>query len=149
MESNFKDMLFLFIKSFHSLDNSDPNFPHGLKKLDLWKMPDVLIVHLKRFVQHPRLHIWVKQDSPIKFPINEFDIGHYSINSSEKDKKYELFAVSNHSGGTDHGHYTAFCVRDGEWFEFDDEFVQRVENENQVCTRNGYVLFYRLKGQLQ
>ncbi|KAH6565384.1 hypothetical protein BASA62_007314 [Batrachochytrium salamandrivorans] len=117
---------------------------HGLKKLDLWKLPEILIVHLKRFVLHPRLQIWTKLESVVDFPLDQFQIGKFSVCKNEEFKSYELFSVSNHIGGTERGHYTAFCKRMGKWYQFDDEVVEAVE-DHRVSSKWGYVLFFRLK----
>ncbi|CAJ0749416.1 6692_t:CDS:2, partial [Entrophospora sp. SA101] len=56
---------------------------------------------------------------------------------------YDLYAVSNHYGGLNGGHYTA-CVRNGfknEWYNFDDSRVSNC-NEGSVKSRAAYNLFY-------
>ena len=60
---------------------------------------------------------------------------------------YDLYAVSNHIGGINGGHYTAFCKNqlDGNWYKFDDSNVKKLE-EGGVCNKNAYLLFYRRKG---
>lgn len=67
---------------------------------------------------------------------------------------YDLFAISNHFGGTGGGHYTAFCkyinfyVRNsitGEWYDFDDSSVDLIKNKDNLVSENAYILFYRRK----
>lgn len=67
---------------------------------------------------------------------------------------YDLFAISNHFGGTGGGHYTAFCkyinfyVRNsitGEWYDFDDSSVDLIKNKDSLVSENAYILFYRRK----
>ncbi|KAI8927686.1 hypothetical protein BC831DRAFT_159468 [Entophlyctis helioformis] len=118
---------------------------NGMKKLDLWKLPEVLIVHLKRFGLHPRYNVWTKLDDFVDYPLYNFNMGRYSVCADELDKSYELIAVSNHVGGTERGHYTAFCKRRDVWSYFDDDSVTFDVNEEYIANRNGYVLFYRLK----
>jgi ubiquitin carboxyl-terminal hydrolase 4/11 len=57
---------------------------------------------------------------------------------------YDLFAVSNHSGGLGGGHYTAYGknFRTGKWYMFNDSSTHEV-NPEEVVTRSAYVLFYR------
>ena len=73
-----------------------------------------------------------------------------------QDKKYiyDLYAVSNHYGSLNGGHYTAFCQNPiaRKWFEFDDTHVTKVspkndldEIERAVVGKAAYVLFYRLR----
>ena len=64
---------------------------------------------------------------------------------NQHDKSiYDLYAVSNHYGSLNGGHYTAFCQNPvhKKWFEFDDTDVTKVEPQNTV-TKAAYVLFYR------
>lgn len=65
----------------------------GLKKLELWKCPDILILHLKRFVYHPRLDTWIKLNTPVDFLLDEVDITKYSLKIEEKEFVYDLFGV--------------------------------------------------------
>eukprot|EP00842_Homolaphlyctis_polyrhiza_P004770 jgi/Hompol1/5294/HPOL_001256-RA len=64
----------------------------GTKKLDLWKLPEILIVHLKRFLLHPRLQVWTKLESNVSFPVDDFHAGEFSVCEAERLKHYELFA---------------------------------------------------------
>lgn len=66
---------------------------------------------------------------------------------------YDLFGISNHSGGTGGGHYTAYCkysiyeIRNpesGNWYDFDDSYVQAV-GKNMLVSESAYILFYRRK----
>jgi ubiquitin C-terminal hydrolase len=43
---------------------------------------------------------------------------------------YELYAISNHIGDLDLGHYTTYAKNNGRWFEFDDEKVQEVSKSS-------------------
>lgn len=45
--------------------------------------------------------------------------------SRDQQLIYDLYAVSNHYGGLDGGHYTAYCKNPvaNEWFDFDDSQV--------------------------
>ena len=36
---------------------------------------------------------------------------------------YELYAVNNHRGGLNGGHYTAYIKNNGKWYHYNDEFV--------------------------
>ncbi len=60
---------------------------------------------------------------------------------------YELFAVVEHIGTMDSGHYVSFIRKDGEWFRCDDAFVSHCSKE-AVLSCNGYLLFY-IKSQLE
>jgi len=54
-----------------------------------------------------------------------------------------LYAVTNHYGVLNGGHYTAFAKNpNGQWFNFNDSTITRATPEN-VCSRAAYLLFYR------
>ncbi|ERE65727.1 ubiquitin carboxyl-terminal hydrolase 11 [Cricetulus griseus] len=116
------------------------------KKLDLWMLPEVLIIHLKRFSFSKFSR--EKLDTLVQFPIRDLDFSEFVIkpkNESTPDMyKYDLIAVSNHYGGMRDGHYTTFaCNKDsGQWHYFDDNSVSPV-NENQIESKAAYVLFYQ------
>lgn len=47
-------------------------------------------------------------------------------NGSLNDNKYSLFAVVNHSGTIETGHYTAFVrQRENQWFKCDDHLITK------------------------
>jgi len=119
------------------------------KKFDLWKTPDVLIVHLKRFSYNRVFRD--KLDTPVNFPIEGFDIGKWVVNPEfQKNSVYDLYAVSNHFGGCGGGHYTAFAknIIDKRWYNLDDSQVTLLQNpKEQVITRSAYVLFYKRRKQ--
>lgn len=59
---------------------------------------------------------------------------------------YDLFAVSEHSGGLGGGHYTAMCANflNGKWYAFNDSNVSPTTAERSVSPQ-AYVLFYGRK----
>nr|XP_044992252.1 ubiquitin carboxyl-terminal hydrolase 19 isoform X9 [Jaculus jaculus] len=121
------------------------------KQLLLWRLPNVLIVQLKRFSF--RSFIWRdKINDLVEFPVRNLDLSKFCIGQKEEQlPSYDLYAVINHYGGMIGGHYTA-CARlpndrssqrsDVGWRLFDDSTVTMVD-ESQVVTRYAYVLFYR------
>ncbi|XP_058738954.1 ubiquitin carboxyl-terminal hydrolase 8-like [Vicia villosa] len=112
------------------------------KKLDLWRLPEVLVVHLKRF-SYDR-YFKNKLETFVDFPINDLDLSTYVAHRScPSPYSYMLYAISCHYGGLGGGHYTAF-VRYGhdKWYEFDDSRVAPAEEET-VKTPAAYVLFYK------
>jgi ubiquitin C-terminal hydrolase len=121
------------------------------KKLDLWHLPEVLVVHLKRF-SYSR-YTRDKIDATVEFPIRGLDLGRAVLSASasaplsRSEHLYDLFAVSNHYGGLGGGHYTAHCRMpdDGKWYSFDDSHVQEVPEE-AVKSSAAYLLFYRRRG---
>lgn len=66
-----------------------------------------------------------------------------SIVQESEQTIYDLFAVVNHIGKIDSGHYTAQVRRDGTWFQCDDEKVSQVgDMERIVRSEKAYLVFY-------
>jgi len=114
------------------------------KKLQIWSLPSILVVHLKRFSAQG---MWRrKNDTPVDFPF-EIDLAPYCLQQAEPGESlqtvYELIAVSNHYGSTGGGHYTAFArhSESGQWHKFDDSHTAVVEAKD-VVTPAAYVLMY-------
>ena len=81
------------------------------------KLPVVASFHLKRFEHSSRLHkkISTRVDFPEIIDMSPFITGSRNIGKcetkevmTEPDNKYVLFAVINHIGTLDAGHYTSF-----------------------------------------
>ncbi|XP_076888951.1 ubiquitin carboxyl-terminal hydrolase 8-like [Bidens hawaiensis] len=111
------------------------------KKLDLWRLPEILIIHLKRFSYNRFLKD--KLETFVDFPIVDFDLSNYTVHKDCKSSiHYKLYAVSNHYGGMGGGHYTAFAQCGEKWYEFNDSQVFPI-SEDQIKTSAAYVLFYK------
>lgn len=113
------------------------------KTMTLWRLPQILIIHLKRFF-HTKAYR-EKIESFVDFPLHGLKLGDFSPNEAERKSNavYDLFACSNHMGGMSGGHYTAFVRNpvDGHWYCHDDSRVRRMP-ERDVKSNNAYVLFY-------
>ena len=73
------------------------------KKFDLWSLPPVLVIHLKRFSYSRSYRD--KIDTQVEFPLTELDLSSYLLNKNvNKTTKYNLVAVSNHYGSLGGGH---------------------------------------------
>ncbi|KAG9149373.1 hypothetical protein Leryth_003335 [Lithospermum erythrorhizon] len=113
------------------------------KKLDLWRLPEVLVIHLKRF-SYSR-SIKHKLETLVNFPIHDFDLTKYVANKNNNRRQlYELYALTNHYGGMGSGHYTAHIkvLDENRWYNFDDSHISTI-NEEEVKSAAAYVLFYR------
>ncbi|XP_031424285.1 ubiquitin carboxyl-terminal hydrolase 4 isoform X1 [Clupea harengus] len=112
------------------------------KKFDLWSLPRLLVVHLKRFSYN---RCWRdKLDTVVDFPIRDLNMSEYVCDPKAGPYVYDLIAVSNHYGGMGGGHYTAYGKNkvDGKWYYFDDSSVSSA-SEDQIVTKAAYVLFYQ------
>ncbi|XP_076133204.1 ubiquitin carboxyl-terminal hydrolase 11 [Alosa pseudoharengus] len=122
------------------------------KKLDLWSLPEVLIIHLKRFsyTKYSR----EKLDTIVEFPLRELDFSGYLLRkpgaNGEPPSRYDLMAVSNHYGGLRDGHYTSYARNkdNGQWYYFDDSKVTYAR-EDQIVTNAAYVLFYQRQDKIR
>ncbi|XP_007982402.1 ubiquitin carboxyl-terminal hydrolase 4 isoform X5 [Chlorocebus sabaeus] len=112
------------------------------KKFDLWSLPKILVVHLKRFSYN---RYWRdKLDTVVEFPIRGLNMSEFVCNPSARPYVYDLIAVSNHYGAMGVGHYTAYAKNklNGKWYYFDDSNVS-LASEDQIVTKAAYVLFYQ------
>ncbi|KPM40634.1 hypothetical protein AK830_g5925 [Neonectria ditissima] len=114
------------------------------KKFDLWKTPDILVAHLKRFSSSG----WRrdKLDVLVDFPVEGLDLTTRVIQKEEgKEEIYDLIAVDDHYGGLGGGHYTAYAKNfvDGRWYNYNDSSVSHVADPSTAVTEAAYLLFYR------
>lgn len=114
------------------------------KKLDIWRLPDILVVHLKRF-SHTRA--WRdKIDAFVDFPIHGLDLSGKALKEEDRNENvYDLYGVSNHMGGLGGGHYTAYAKNEklDQWYNFDDSHVSPVRDVETIKSSSAYLLFYR------
>ena len=131
-------------------------------RMEPWLLPDILVVHLKRFLCSARWREKIR--TKVDFPLTGLDLSSI-VSADNKDKNtrlvYDLFGVVNHHGGMTGGHYTACCksvpctpggsesvastfagADDHRWLLFDDETVAEV-CAAKVVTDAAYMLFYR------
>ncbi|XP_050388034.1 ubiquitin carboxyl-terminal hydrolase 5 isoform X2 [Argentina anserina] len=113
------------------------------KKLDLWRLPEVLVIHLKRFSYSRSMKH--KLETFVNFPIHDLDLTNYiAHNCNVGQQLYELYALTNHYGNMGSGHYTAHIklLDEDRWYSFDDSHISPI-NEEDVKSPAAYVLFYR------
>lgn len=100
------------------------------KQLSISRLPNVLCIHFKRFAHNSARHTLSKVDTKIEFP-RVFDMSPWTKNG-KKDRPtqksfYELYAVLNHIGRIDGGHYTCYVRSGKQWFFCNDTAVTKVE----------------------
>ncbi|KAF1392636.1 hypothetical protein PFLUV_G00030130 [Perca fluviatilis] len=144
---SLQDCLRLFSKEEKLTDNNKVFCRHckahrdSTKKLEIWKVPPILLVHLKRFSYEGR---WKqKLQTSVDFSLDTLDLAQYVIGPKQSLKRYSLFGVSNHYGGLDGGHYTAYCKNAPKqrWYKFDDHEVTEISTSS-VKSSAAYILFY-------
>lgn len=86
-----------------------------------------------------------KITNSVDFPLTELNLDRYCAPQSNTNVSmiYDLYAVTNHFGSLEGGHYTSYC-RDAhrqQWYHFDDTKITAVD-EQSVRSKNAYILFY-------
>jgi len=124
------------------------------KRFDIWKLPEILVVHLKRFSNSRILRD--KIDTFVDFPIEGldlevmvgerevakrlrnqgFDISSLGLGDVDESLVYDLYAVDEHLGGLGGGHYRAYALNHitKKWYHFDDSFVTESTAEQSVVS---------------
>ena len=115
------------------------------KQLTLQKLPVVASFHLKRFEHSTRLHkkITTRVDFPEIIDMTPFITGSRdTAEQADRDNKYVLFAVINHIGTLDAGHYTSYIRQHSNlWFHCNDHQILPASIQH-VLDSEGYLLFY-------
>lgn len=106
------------------------------RKTYLWRLPQILIVHLKRFVNR-----YVKNECTVQLE-QQLNLSNYCLSNDNEKAKYTLFAIGNHEGNYNFGHYFADCKNSQhQWHRFNDSHVSSI-NPKELCGQKAYVLFY-------
>jgi ubiquitin C-terminal hydrolase len=74
--------------------------------MDIWKLPSILIVHLKRFEFSSYKKSKIKEY--VDFPLKNLDLSLYVSKLQREKPIYDLFAVCNHEGFLGGGHYYSY-----------------------------------------
>jgi len=121
------------------------------KKIDLWRLPRILVVHLKRFVQTDR-YSRSKCEYRVNYP-HRAEEALVLSNHAKQEHQYSFFAMSKHMGGLSGGHYTAQVkcklrgsdgVVKSKWCHFNDTYVTEGK-EPEESDADAYLLFYEQK----
>lgn len=142
-------------------------FRDQTKRMSLWRLPPVMIIHLKRFqfTQHMRR----KLRELVVFPVEGLDFSRIiasdkeSSNTKKATKEndckdnffrpdlhdgrteplYDLYGVVHHQGALSGGHYVASLKseHDGRWRLFNDGQIYEISSKD-VVDSSAYILFY-------
>ncbi|CAI4232242.1 unnamed protein product [Auanema sp. JU1783] len=128
------------------------------KKLELFRLPPILIIQLKRFVytsSYHTMHRRSKDERRVVYPLEGLDMTSYlsDTSSTHLSTIYDLVGVVCHSGSSFFGHYismgrlTSFDTTDTEigWRSFDDSVVTN-QPISAVQSDDAYLLFYKQRG---
>ncbi|XP_064840152.1 ubiquitin carboxyl-terminal hydrolase 50-like [Oncorhynchus masou masou] len=105
------------------------------------KPPEILVLHLKRFGCHGSEKRKLRTN--VLFSLDRLDLNPFLSRPSANHTSYSLYAVVNHTGDLDMGHYTALChsTLSSSWHHFDDTAVSEVV-DFLVQSPNAYILLY-------
>lgn len=111
----------------------------SIKRLQVFRFPRVLVLHLKRFGNSRKKVRTSVSD------ISSFDASGLAY-ASGSPRRYELYAACCHSGRLNFGHYTATCIdpHSSSWYKFNDARVSSADTSDSDET-GAYMLFYRLQ----
>ncbi|GEQ69759.1 hypothetical protein JCM33374_g3433 [Metschnikowia sp. JCM 33374] len=118
------------------------------RTLRIKKMPPVLSIQLKRFKHNfandTSSKIEDRVDVPLFLNLTKYT-SDYNENTGvdvDETKVYELFAMVNHTGSVNTGHYVTYIkTSSGQWLKFDDSIITASSHE-EVKRTNAYLLFY-------
>mgnify|MGYP001157045388 CR=1 FL=1 len=113
------------------------------KGLVFFSFPEILVLTIKRFNNNSQ-----KDSRVIDFPLKDLDLSKYCKGYNKDEYKYDLYAVCNHSGAVEGGHYTSHIKNaNGLWYNFNDTTISKITNniEKYIVTNEAYCLFYEKK----
>ncbi|CAF1053922.1 unnamed protein product [Adineta ricciae] len=127
------------------------------KCMSVWRLPPILIIHLKRFKYNQYSTSYYmsstreKIDTTVKFPIHNLDMTPYCASVSEDSSdttqsRYDLYGVVNHRGSAWQEIILEFHTNMNlslGWRQFDDTRVSPLANVKDLIRSDAYVLLYR------
>nr|WOG36192.1 uncharacterized protein [Candida metapsilosis] len=130
--------------------NTCSSLQEAVKTIKVKKLPQVLVINLKRFKYDEQMDKMVKLFDSISYP---FKLRLFNTTEdANQNILYDLYALVIHiGGGPMHGHYVSICkIKAGLWLLFDDETVELVEDNfvmrffgNGPGLASAYILFYQ------
>uniref|UniRef100_A0A8R1HZH3 ubiquitinyl hydrolase 1 n=1 Tax=Caenorhabditis japonica TaxID=281687 RepID=A0A8R1HZH3_CAEJA len=127
------------------------------KRLQLYRLPPVLIIQLKRFVytaftHQSAMHRRSKDERTVEYPLESLDMSPFLAETApnRNSTMYDLTGVVCHNGSSYFGHYISMgrladfdsAKTKIEWRQFDDSMVSR-QSAGNIQTDDAYLLFYK------
>lgn len=117
---------------------------NATKKFDISRLPPILVIALKRFTHEE--DSWLqKKENLVTYPLEGLDMERFTVEGSEQRyTKYNLYAMSTHTGTLRAGHYKAICKNHltEKWYMFDDQSVEALPAHSVRNNPEVYILFY-------
>ena len=120
----------------------------SLKRISIHRLPEILVLHLKRFRHDGGYYGGSKITKTVTFPVaSDFDLSPFvsDIQPPALSTKYRLCGFVVHMGSLSGGHYIAYCRHKttGQWFCFDDSRVTPVNDIAVIESAEPYVMFFQ------
>lgn len=115
----------------------------SLRKCTLWRLPEILVITLKRNIYHNvgHRHVSIKDPRVVHVPLM-LDVKPY-LSASRKNTKYKLYSTANHLGTPHGGHCYSQILEDDKWFVVNDIEIK----EGLAHASHVYILFYQRMDQ--
>ena len=154
------DCLQLFLSEEHLSGNDAWYCPkckdhvEATKKFDIWMLPPILIIHLKRFEFQGNYH--QKIDTRIDYRMTQWRLSLQAASLDHNDSgqdyfNFDLYAIAHHHGsGIYSGHYTAHCKNrfNDNWYHFNDSVCNHIQSPQSLKSLpSAYCLFYNRSAQ--
>ena len=138
-----KDLLKLYFQTeyidFETICDKCKKKAKHKKEIKISRPPEILILSLQRIDAINKIKLEFLVNFPQTLDLYEFmehDCGY------DGDCKYEIFAIMNHMGGINSGHYYSFIkIENKKWVEFNDSKVIEIDNLSDT-SESAYALFY-------
>lgn len=124
----------------YSCDVCSPTRTRAIRKTKVWKLPETLIVILKRFTYDGnKIHTAIE-------PFNDKNIDFtklfYENSPNKKYSSYSLRSVIDHHGSHMGGHYTAQAKHraTNSWYLYDDQDVRSIDKP--FLGNSSYIFFF-------
>ena len=110
-----------------------------INKKKFTQLPEILILSLQRLNERTNKKNTIQIQFEEKLKMKHF------IDRKCNDTKnyyYYLYAIANHSGTIDYGHYYAYIKIISDWYEFNDAKVVKLKKIEHISS-DAYIFFYR------
>ena len=105
-------------------------------------MPNILIISFKRFTNTNQ-----KLENSVDYPIEGLNLQKYVVGYDRNDSIYDLYAVVNHIGNVNGGHYFSFCKNGNKnWLLYNDSKVLECPLD-KIKSNMSYILMYKKRNK--
>ncbi|KAK3864038.1 hypothetical protein Pcinc_030235 [Petrolisthes cinctipes] len=106
-------------------------------------LPPILIIYLSR-TSSSRDRDGQVRKTRVTFPSDRLSLLDYLDHRDRNSPSYDLFAVINHHGSANSGHYTAYCrgPTQSTWRYYDDQKVTETSLQRVLAEVEVHILFY-------